>query len=168
MVGRTGAVEGLPREVMGVMGVCLWMGRLVVVVVMVVVLVLRVLLEQRERGVRSALPALHLVHGLGHRGERGRGRVRVKVRGRAKDGGVLMQTEGRRGGGGGVRGGCCGRGVRGLTLLGSAVSGGIVVVVVVGGGQDGLLHLTQIERLRTAGHSSLLSIAGSFCLTVLL
>lgn len=144
LVGGAGAVESLPREVR-VVGVC-WRMRCLV---MVVVRVLGVLLEQSQGGVGAALPALHLVHGLGHGGERGGGGVGVEVRGGAEDGGVLVEAV--RGVGGGR-----GRGIRVLPFQRSVV----VVVVVVGGGQDRLLHLAQIEGLRSAGRSSLVSVGG--------
>lgn len=53
-----------------------------------------ILLQQRQRRVRSAHPAvagraaLHLVHGLGDGGQRGRRRVGVQVGRRAEQGAV--------------------------------------------------------------------------------
>lgn len=66
-----------------------------------------ILLQQSQRGEPSAWPAaLHLIHGLRHGGQGGRGWVGVQVRGRTEEGAVLKAV--RRVGGNG-------RGVRGLT-----------------------------------------------------
>lgn len=67
----------------------------------------RILLQEGQGGVGPARPApLHLVHGLGHGGQGGGGRIGVQIRRRAEKGSVLKAV-------GRVRGSR--RRVRGLT-----------------------------------------------------